>query len=87
MMQNNSFNSTDSDTFYVERSATELSAGEGKTLEILNSTELSGPLATEHITLSSVASPQPQLITIQPKSNESTIPYGYGRQDPVVPPS
>ena len=55
-----------------------------KTPQILNSTELSGAPAIEHITLSSVASPEPQLITIHLHSNEPTIPYGYGRQDPIV---
>ena len=78
-MQNNSFNSTDSDISYVEQSSTELSLQKSVSPEILNSTELSGALAIEHITLSSVTSPEPQLITTHSDSNEPTIPYGYGK--------
>ena len=37
--------------------------------------------------MSSVASPEPQLITTHSDCNEPTIPYGYSRQHPAVPPS
>ena len=53
----------------------------------MNSTELCRTSAIEHILLSSVASPEPQFLTIHSDSNEPTIPYGYGKQDPIVPPS
>ena len=86
-MQNYSLNSKDSDIFDVVQSLTELSLGRNTTTETLNSTELSGAPAREHITLWSVASSEPQLITIHSDSNGPTIPYGYGRQDPIVPPS
>ena len=37
--------------------------------------------------VSSLASSQPQIFTINDDSNEPTMPYGFGRQLPVVPPS
>ena len=37
--------------------------------------------------VSSIASPQPQIFTIHDDSNEPTMPYGFGRQLPIVPPS
>ena len=39
------------------------------------------------ITISFVASPEPQIVTIDSDSNEPTIPYGFGSQHPIVPPS
>ena len=36
--------------------------------------------------VSSIASPEPQIL-INDDSNEPTIPYGFGRQLPIVPPS
>ena len=41
----------------------------------------------ETITNSSVASPEPQIVTIDSDSNEPTFPYAFGAQYPVVPPS
>ena len=32
-------------------------------------------------------SPEPQLVTLDSDSNESTFPYGFGHQNPIVPPS
>ena len=86
-VQNNSLNSTDTDIFYAEQSSTQLSPQRHNTPEILNSTELPGTPTIEHITLSSEACPEPQLITIHSDSNEPTIPYRYGRQYTIVPPS
>ena len=37
--------------------------------------------------ISTIASPQPYIFTINDDSNETTIPYGFGRQLPIVPPS
>ena len=73
MMQNHSFNSTDSQTLYVEQSSTELSPRRINAPEILNSTELSGASPIEHITLSSVVSPELQLITIHSDSDELSV--------------
>ena len=36
---------------------------------------------------SSIASPEPQILTIHDDSNEPTIPYGFGGQLPIVPPN
>ena len=81
---NNSFNSY---IFYVEESATELSPRRINTPEILNSTELPRESSIEHITLSSLASQEPQRFTIYADSKEPSMPYAYGRQAPIVPPS
>ena len=39
------------------------------------------------LTISSVASLEPQIVTIDTDSNEPTYPYGFGNQHPIVPPS
>ena len=57
------------------------------TLVILNSTQLSGAMDPEPITISSVASPEPQIVTIESDSNEHTFPYAFGTQYPKMPPS
>ena len=79
--------SSDSDVFYVERSSAESTPIRNNTPAILNSTELSGAMAKETITISSVASPEPQIVTIDSESNEPTFPYGFGKQKPIMPPS
>ena len=38
-------------------------------------------------TISSVASPKPYIVTLNDDSNEPTMPYGFGRQLPLIPPS
>ena len=38
-------------------------------------------------TISSVASPEPQILTLSDDSNEQTMPYVFGRQLPIFPPS
>ena len=88
MYRNISFNSsTNSDVFYVEHSSPERSPIRNNTPVILNSTQLSGVLDPETITISSVASPEPQIVTIDSDSNEPTFPYAFGSQNPIVPPS
>ena len=79
--------STDSDVFYVEHSSAESSPIINNTPVILNSTRLSGAMEKEAITISSVASPEPQIVTIDSDSNEPTFPYRFGHQNPIVPPS
>ena len=37
--------------------------------------------------ISTIASPQPHILTINDDSNEPTLPHGFGRQLPIVPPS
>ena len=54
---------------------------------ILNSTEISQAYAARMSSVSSIASAKPQFFTIDDNSNKPTIPYGFGRQLPIVPPS
>ena len=44
-------------------------------------------MAKETITISSVASPETQKVTMDSDSNEPTFPYGFGNHHPIVPPS
>ena len=90
MAFNLSLNSTDSDVFYVEQSSNDQSVPRPKTpivLNVLNSTEISGDDTREKISISSIASPEPQIVTIDDDSNEPTMPYGFGRQLRIVRPS
>ena len=68
------FLSTESDVFCVERSSEEGSPIRNNTPGILNSTQLSGAMAKETITISSIASPEPQIDTIDSDSKEPTTP-------------
>ena len=79
--------STGSDVFYVEQSSVEGSPIRNNTPEILISTEISGTMEREVITTSSVASLDPRIVTLYSDSNDPTIPYGFGSQQPIVPPS
>ena len=88
MYRNPSLNSsTDSDVFYVEHSSPERSPIRNNTPAILNSTQLSGAMDPETITISSVASQEPEIVTIESDSNKPTFPYAFGAQYPIVPPS
>ena len=87
MYRNPSPNSTNSDVFYVEQSSQETSPIRNNTPIILNSTQLSEAMDPETITISSVASPEPQIVTLDSDSNEPTFPYAFGAQHPLVPPS
>ena len=84
---NSSLNSTDSDVFYVEHSFNDQSVPRPNTPIVLNSTEISGDDTPDMISISSIASPEAQIVTIDDDSNEPTMPYGFGRQLPIVPPS
>ena len=87
MYRNPSPNSTNSDVFYVEQSSPERSPFRNNTPVILNSTQLSEAMDPETITISSVASPELQIVTLDSDSNEPTFPYAIGAQHPIVPPS
>ena len=39
------------------------------------------------ITISSVASREPRIVTLESDSNDPKIPYGFGSQQPIMPPS
>ena len=86
-MANISLASDDSDVFYVEQSSTEPSPRRHNTPNILNSTELSEQHTARMPSVSSIASPQPQIFTIDDDSNEPTMPYAFKRQLPIVPTS
>ena len=77
--------STESDVFYVKRSSEEGKPARNNTPAVLNSTQLSAAMSSGTITISSVASLEPQIVTIDSDSNESTFPYGFGNQHPIVP--
>ena len=87
MASNSSLNSTDSDVFYVEQSSEDQSIPRPNTPIVLNSTEISGDNTREIISISSIASPEPQIVTIDDDSNGPTMSYGFGRHFPIVPPS
>ena len=79
--------STESDVFYVDQTSTEGSPIRNNTPAILNSTEISGAMEREVITISSAASPEQRIVTLDSDSNDPTMPYGFGNQQPIVPPS
>ena len=87
MSSNISLDSTDSDVFYVEQISNEPSPQRNNSPDILNSTERSEHHATRMPSISTIGSPQPYIFTINDNSNEPTIPYAFGRQPPIVPPS
>ena len=82
-----SINWTDSDVFYVEQSSNDQSLPRPKTPIVLKSTDMSGNETGEMPSISSITSPEPQILTIDSDSNDSTMPYGFGRQLPIIPPS
>ena len=87
MASNLSLNSIDSDVFCAEQSSNDQSLPRPNTPTVLNSTEISGNDTREMISISSIASPEPQIVTIDSNSYEPTMPYGFGRQLPIIPPS
>ena len=87
MSSNNSLDSTDSDVFYVEQISNEPSPRRNNSPDILNSTGTSQHHAVRMPSICTIASPQPYIFTINDDSNEPTIPYGFGRHLPIVPPS
>ena len=87
MTSKNSMASDDSDVFYVEQSSSELSPQRYNTPKILNSTEISEQHTARVPSISSMASPEPRMFTKDDDSNEPTVPYGFERQLPIVPPS
>ena len=85
MSINISMASSDSDVFFVEQISNELSPQGNNSPNILNSTELSEHHTAGMTSLSSIASPEPHIFTIDDDSNEPTMPYGFRRQLPIVP--
>ena len=87
MSSNTSHESTDSDVFYEEQMSNEPIPRRNNSPDILNSTERSEHHATRMPSISTIASPQLYIFTINDNSNEPTIPYGFGRHFSIVPPS
>ena len=87
MTSNISMASDDSDVFHLEQSSSELSSQRHKTPSILNSTDISEQHTARVPSILSIASPEPRIFTIDDNSNESTMPYGFGRQLLIVFPS
>ena len=82
-----SSSSTDSDVFYVEQSSVERGLIRHSTPVILDSTTMSGIMEREVITISSVASLEPRIVTLDSDPNDPTMLYGFGNQYPIVPPN
>ena len=70
--------------FFVERSIEEDSPARNNTPAVLSLLQLSGAKAMETLTISSVASLEPQVVYIDSDSNEPTFPFGFGSQYPKV---
>ena len=87
MSSNISLDSTDCDVFFVEQLLDELSPRRNNSPDTFLSTERSEHQAARMPSISTIASPQPHILTINDNSNEPTLPYGFGRQLPMVPPS
>ena len=87
MASNISIDSADSNVFFVEQLTNEPSPQRPNSPNILNSTELSQTHTTGKPSVSSIVSPEPQILTLNDDSNEPTMPYGFGRQLPIIPPS
>ena len=87
MASNISIDSMDSDVFLVEQLSNEPSPQRNNSSNFLKSTELLGTHAGVMPTISSVVSPEPDIVTLENNSNELTVPYGFGRQLPIIPPS
>ena len=87
MVSKVSVDSVDSDVFYVEQLLNEPSPQRNNSPKVLNSTELSGIHEIEMPTISSVASTEPDIVTLDDDSIEPTMPYGIGRQLPLITPS
>ena len=87
MSSNISIDSVNLDVFFVEQISIEPSPQRNNSPSFLNSAEISEARTPRMTSVSSIASPEPQIFSINDGSNDPTIPYGFGRQLPIVPPS
>ena len=85
MASNTSIDSMESDVFFVEQIFNERSPQRHNSPNILNSTALSTTLTAGMPSVFSTASLEPQTVTLNDDSIEPTMPYGFGRQLPIVP--
>ena len=82
MFRPNTPDLSDSDVFYVERSSAKQTPLKRDNSNVRNATELSGVHVGDLIKISPVTSPEPNILTVESDTNEPTIPYSYGTQDP-----
>ena len=87
MASNVFMNSTDSNVFFMEQPSSGPSLQRYNSPNILRSSEWSATHTGEMPTISSVKSPEPDFVTLDDDFNESTMPYGFGQQLPIIPPS
>ena len=87
MASNLSMNWNESGVLYVEQSSNDQSLPRRNTPVVRNPTKMSGSDTGEMISLSSIASLEPQIVTIDSNSNEPTMPYKFGWQLPNIPTS
>ena len=85
MASNTSIDSTESDVLFVEQISNEPSPQRHNFPNILNSSALSATHAAGMLSVSSIAYPEPRIVTLNDDSNEPTMPYGFGWQLPIVP--
>ena len=72
---------------FLEQISNEPSLQRHNSPNILNSTKVSHTHTARISSVFSIASTEPQILTIHDDSNEPTMPYAFGRQLPIVPPS
>ena len=81
--------SRDSDASCVERSSGKQTPTRHNTQNVIISAELSevhvGDMNLVMMTVVPPTSPQPNFVTMESDTKEPTIPFGCGRQDPVIP--
>ena len=87
MASNTSIDSVNSEVFFVEQISKEPSPQRNNSPNIMNSPEASQTHTAGTPSVSSIASRESQLLTVNDDSNEPTMTYGLGRQLPIVPPS
>ena len=87
MSSNISTDSVDSDVFFVEQISNEPSPQRNNSQNIFNSTAILHAHTAGIPSVSAIASPEPQIFTLIDDPNDPTMPYGFGRQLPIVPPS
>ena len=69
-----SMDSMDSDDFFVEQLSNEPRPQGNNSPNILNSTELSGTYTKQMPTISSIASAEPDIVTLDDESNDPIFP-------------
>ena len=87
MSSNISTDSVNSDVFFVEQISNEPSPQRNNSHNIFNSTAISHAHTAGIPSVSAIASPESQIFTLNDNPIYPTMPYGFGRQLPIVPPS